>query len=145
MVQVLGALQNIEIDVTGGTNYDDLVCLSTSSINGTADSSSTQTNCGVLTSVGFPQMTLNFDAICKTDPTSNAEISYNALLNAFNNKTLVNVRVQNPTVSGSSTGAAYYHQFKGYVTSLTWNQSTTEFISFSGSIVSSGSIDIDPA
>ena len=62
MVQVLGALQNVEIDVTGGTSFDDLVCLSTSSINGTADSSSTQTNCGVLTSVGFPQMTLNFDA-----------------------------------------------------------------------------------
>ena len=142
MVQVLGALQNVEIDVTGGTSFDDLVCLSTSSINGTADSSSTQTNCGVLTSVGFPQMTLNFDAICKTDPTAGSEISYNALLQAFNAKTLVNVRVQNPTVTGSSTGAAYYHQFKGYITSLTWTQSTTEFISFSGTIVSSGEIDV---
>jgi len=142
MVQVLGALQNVEIDVTGGTSFDDLVCLSTSSINGTADSSSTQTNCGVLTSVGFPQMTLNFDAICKTDPTAGSEISYNSLLQAFNAKTLVNVRVQNPVVTGSSLGEAYYHQFKGYVTSLTWNQSTTEFISFSGSIVSSGVIDV---
>jgi|GEM_PF-5243664 len=142
MVQVLGAAQAIEIDVTGGSNFDDLVCLSSSSINGTADSSSTQTNCGVLTSVGFPQMTLNFDAICKTDPTAGSEISYNSLLQAFNLKTLVNVRVQNPVVTGSSVGAAYYHQFYGYITSLTWTQSTTEFISFSGTIVSSGGIDV---
>jgi hypothetical protein len=142
MVQVLGALQNVEIDVTGGTSFKDLVCLSTSSINGTADSSSTQTNCGVLTSVGFPQMTLNFDAICKTDPDAGTEISYNSLLQAFNNKTLVNVLVQNPVVTGSSAGAAYYHQFLGYITSLTWTQSTTEFISFSGTIVSSGEIDV---
>ena len=111
-------------------------------MNGAADSASPQANCGVLASVGFPQMTLNFDAICKTDPTAGSEISYNALLQAFNAKTLVNVRVQNPTVTGSSTGAAYYHQFKGYITSLTWTQSTTEFISFSGTIVSSGEIDV---
>lgn len=142
MVQVLGAAQSIEIDVTGGSNFDSLVCLSSSSINGTADSSSTQTNCGVLTSVGFPQMTLNFDAICKTDPTAGEEISYDDLLQAFNLKTLVNVRVQNPVVTGSSAGAAYYHQFYGYITSLTFTQSTTEFISFSGSIVSSGGIDV---
>lgn len=92
--------------------------------------------------VGFPQMTLNFDAICKTDPTAGSEISYNSLLQAFNNKTLVSVRVQNPVVSGSSAGAAYYHQFQGYITSLTFNQATTEFISFSGTIQSTGSIDV---
>ena len=142
MVQVLGALQAIEIDVTGGTSYDDLVCLSTSSINSTVDSSTSQTNCGVLTAVGFPQMTLNFDAICKTDPTAGSEISYESLLGAFANKTLVSVRVQNPVVTGSSAGAAYYHQFQGYITSLTWNQSTTEFISFSGTIQSTGDIDV---
>ena len=142
MVQVLGALQAIEIDVTGGTNYDDLVCLSTSSINSTVDSSTSQTNCGVLTAVGFPQMTLNFDAICKTDP-SGDELSYESLLGAFANKNLVSVRVQNPIVTGSSAGAAYYHQFQGYITSLTWNQSTTEFISFSGTIQSTGDIEVE--
>jgi hypothetical protein len=142
MVQVLGSLQNVEIDVTGGTSYDDLVCLRTSSINSTVDATTDQTNCGVLTAVGFPQMTLNFDAICKTDPTAGSEVSYNSLLQAFNAKTLVNVRVQNPVVTGSSAGAAYYHQFKGYITSLTWNQATTEFINFSGTIQSTGEIDV---
>jgi len=141
MGQIQGSLQNIEIDVTGGSSYLNLVCLRTSSVNSTVDSTTDQTNCGVLTAVGFPQMSLDFDAICETAPTV-SQVSYSSLLTAFANKTLVSVRVQNPVVSGSSAGAAYYHQFYGYITSLTLNQSTTEFINFSGTIASTGTIDV---
>ena len=141
MGQVQGSLQNIEIDVAGGSSYKDLVCLRTSSVNSTVDSTTDQTNCGVLTAVGFPQMSLDFDAICEVSPTG-SQVSYSSLLSAFANKTLVTVRVQNPVVIGASTGAAYYHQFAGYITSLTLNQSTTEFINFSGTIASTGTIDV---
>lgn len=141
MGQVQGSLQNIEIDVAGGSSYKNLVCLRTSSVNSTVDSTTDQTNCGVLTAVGFPQMSLDFDAICEVSPTI-TQVSYSSLLSAFANKTLVTVRVQNPVVTGSSEGAAYYHQFAGYITSLTLNQSTTEFINFSGTIASTGTIDV---
>jgi hypothetical protein len=141
MAQVLGSLQNIEIDVTGGTSYKNLVCLRTSSVNTTMDATTEQTNCGVLTSPSEPQMSLDFDAICETSPTV-AQVSYDDLLVAMVNKTIVAVRVQNPVVSGSSLGAAYYHQFGGYITDLTLNQSTTEFINFSGTIQSSGILDV---
>lgn len=141
MAQVQGSLQNIEIDAAGGSSYKNLVCLRTSSVNSTVDSTTDDTNCGVLTSVGSPQMSLDFDAICETAP-SVAQISYSTLLSAFANKTLVSVRVQNPVVTGSSAGAAYYHQFYGYITSLTLNQATAEFINFSGTIASTGTIDV---
>lgn len=141
MGQVQGSLQNIEIDVAGGSSYKNLVCLRTSSVNTTVDSTTEQTNCGVLTSVAEPQMTVDFDAICEVAP-SVSQVSYEDLLAAAVNKTLVSVRVQNPTVTGASTGAAYYHQFSGYITDLTLNQSTTEFINFSGSISSTGTLDI---
>jgi len=141
MAQVQGSLQNIEIDVTGGSSYLNLVCLRTSSVNSTVDSTTDQTNCGVLTAVGEPQMSLDFDAICETAP-SVSQVSYSSLLTAWANKTKVSVRVQNPVVTGSSAGAAYYHQFYGYITSLTMNQSTTEFINFSGTIASTGTIDV---
>lgn len=140
-VQVLGSLQNIEIDVTGGTSYKNLVCLRTSSVNTTMDATTEQTNCGVLTSPSEPQMSLDFDAICETSPTI-SQVSYEDLLSAMVNKTLVAVRVQNPVVSGSSAGAAYYHQFSGYITDLTLNQSTTEFINFTGTIQSTGTLDV---
>ena len=143
MAQVLGSLQNIEIDVLGGTSYKNLVCLRTSSVNTTMDATTEQTNCGVLTSPSEPQMSLDFDAICETSPTI-TQVSYEDLLTSMVNKTVVAVRVQNPVVSGSSAGAAYYHQFGGYITDLTLNQSTTEFINFSGTIQSSGALDVTP-
>jgi hypothetical protein len=140
MAQILGSTQNVEIDVTGGSSFKNLVCLRTSSVNTTMDATVEQTNCGVLTSPSEPQMSLDFDAICETAP-SVSQISYEELLNAMVAKTLVNVRVQSPVFSGSSYGAVYYHQFLGYITDLTMNQSTTEFINFSGTIQSSGTLD----
>jgi hypothetical protein len=141
MPQILGSLQNIEIDVAGGTSYKNLVCLRTGSVNTTMDATTEQTNCGVLTSPSEPQMTVDFDAICEAAPTI-AQVSYEDLLGAMVNKTIVNVRVQNPTITGSSVGTVYYHQFSGYITDLTLNQSTTEFVNFSGTIQSSGVLDV---
>jgi hypothetical protein len=143
MAQILGSTQNVEIDVTGGSSFKNLVCLRTSSVNTTMDATIEQTNCGVLTSPSEPQMTVDFDAICETAPTV-SQISYEELLNAMVSKTLVNVRIQSPVFSGSSYGAVYYHQFLGYITDLTMNQSTTEFINFSGTIQSTGALDVLP-
>ena len=143
MGQIQGSLQNIEIDVAGGSSFKNLVCLRTSSVNTTVDSTTEQTNCGPLTSVADATMGVDFDAVCEVSP-SVSQISYEDLLAAMVGKTLVNVRVQNPVVSGSSVGAAYYHQFLGYVTSLTLNQSTTEFINFSGTVTSTGLVDVTP-
>jgi len=141
MPQILGSLQNIEIDVAGGSSYKNLVCLRTGSVNTTMDATTEQTNCGVLTSPSEPQMTVDFDAICEAAPTI-AQVSYEDLLTAMVNKTLVAVRVQNPTITGSSVGTVYYHSFSGYITDLTLNQSTTEFVNFSGTIQSTGTLDI---
>ena len=143
MGQILGSLQNIEIDVAGGSSYKNLVCLRTASVNTTVDSTTEQTNCGPLTSVADATMGVDFDAVCEVSP-SVSQISYEDLLAAMVAKTAVAVRVQNPVVSGSSVGAAYYHQFLGYVTSLTLNQSTTEFINFSGTVTSTGIVDVTP-
>ena len=144
MAQILGSTQNVEIDVAGGSSYKNLVCLRTSSVNTTMDATTEQTNCGVLTSPSEPQMSLDFDAICETAP-SVSQVSYEDLLTAMVSKTLITVRVQCPVFSGSSYGAVYYHQFSGYITDLTMNQSTTEFINFSGTVQSTGALDVDPA
>ncbi len=141
--QILGSLQNVEIDVAGGSTYKNLVCLRTSSVNTTVDSTTEQTNCGPMTSVADATMSIDFDAVCEVAPTI-TQISYEDLLAAMVGKTLIAVRVQNPVVSGSSAGATYYHQFLGYITSLTLNQSSTEFINFSGTVTSTGTVDVTP-
>lgn len=141
MAKILGSQQTVDIDITGGTTYASLICLRTSSVNITMDATTEQTNCGSFTSPSEPSASVDFDAICETTQTA-SQISYDDLLTAMVNKTQINVRVQNPVVSGSSAGAAYYHQFLGYVTDLTLNQATSEFVNFSGTISSSGTIDI---
>jgi hypothetical protein len=141
MAKIQGSTQSVDISLDNGSTWESLICLRTSSVNGTVDSTVEQTNCGTFTSIGKPNMTVDFDAICETAPTSE-QVSYSALLTAFNAGTQIVVRVQNPVVTGSSAGASYYHKFDGYITSLTLNQSTTEFINFSGTISSNGEIDI---
>jgi len=145
MAQILGTNQKVEIDVTGaGTVWQSLVCLRNSSVDTTNDVTSEQTNCGVLTAVGEPSMALNFDAICETVVTAgnNGTVSYKALLDAVTNKTLIRVRLSSPVQTGSSMGLFYHHEFSGYITSLTMNQASGEFINFSGTVQSTGLLDI---
>ena len=146
MAQILGTNQKVEIDVTGaGTTWQSLVCLRNSSVDTTNDVTQEQTNCGVLSAVGEPSMALNFDAICETvvvSTGSNRTVSYKALLDAITNKTLIKVRVQSPVSPGSSAGLFYHHEFSAYLTSLTMNQATAEFINFSGTAQSTGALDI---
>ena len=141
MGQIQGSLQNIEIDVAGGSSFKNLVCLASSSVNTSADTSSDNTNCGILTSMSDASMTIDFDAVCEVAPTV-SQVSYGSLLTAMVNKTLISVRVQNPVVTGASIGAAYYHQFSAYINSLTLTQANAEFIKFSGSFTSNGTLDI---
>lgn len=141
MGQIQGSLQNIEIDVAGGSSFKNLVCLASSSVNTNADTSTDNTNCGILTSIGESSMTVDFDAVCEVAPTV-AQVSYKDLLTAMVNKTLVAVRIQSPVVPGSSIGVAYYHQFSAYINSLTLTQANAELIKFSGSFTSTGTLDI---
>ena len=70
MAKIQGSTQSVDISVDNGTSWKSLICLRTSSVNGTVDSTVEQTNCGTFTSIGKPNMTIDFDAICETAPTS---------------------------------------------------------------------------
>lgn len=144
MAQIQSNLQTIEIDVLGGTAYKSLVCVSTGSLEGSADSTTEDTDCGSFTSVGSVTYTINADAICETSPTV-SQVTYQDLLPKFNSKSLVSVRWQNPVFSTTSAGTVYYHQFNAYITSLTMNKpSASGYVSFSVTLESSGSIDVTP-
>ena len=145
MGQIQGSVQNIEIDTAGGTSYKTLVCLRTSSVNTTLSVTEDETNCGKLTSVGDPGFSFSFDAVCEVSP-SVSQVSYKDLLTASVNKTKITVRFQNPTVTGASVGTVYYHQCEAYVTDLTLNQDAAggAYVNFSGTIQSTGTLDITP-
>jgi hypothetical protein len=143
MGQIQGSLQNIEIDFAPTSTYKALVCLRTSSVNTTVAVTEDETNCGKLTSVGEPGFSFSFDAVCEVAPTV-AQASYKDCLTAMVNKTKVKVRFQNPIVTGSSLGAAYYHESEAFFTDLTLNQDAAggAYVNFSGTIQSTGTLDI---
>lgn len=143
MGQILGSNQLVMIDTTGvGTSYLSLVCLSNSTTNVNVDVATEQTNCGVLSSVGEPSITVDFDAVCEATPTGGTQVSYSSLLSASVNKTKIKCKVSSPVVTGSSAGAAYYHEFDAYVSSLTLTSTAGEYVKFSGTVTSTGTIDI---
>jgi len=140
---ISGAVQNIEIDPAGGSSYKTLVCLRTSSVNTTVTVTEDETNCGKLTSVGEPGFSFSFDAVCEVAPSA-SQITYEDCLSLIVNKTKFTVRFQNPTVTGASVGTLYYHQCEAYMTDLTLNQDAAggAYINFSGTIQSTGTLDI---
>lgn len=144
MAQILSSNQPIEIDVAGGSSYKTLVCVQSGTVDGSADVTTEETDCGSLTSVGNPAYTITAEALCETAP-SVSQVSYKDLLTAFNTKAVVSVRVQNPTVIGSSLGTAYYHAFNARVTALSLNKSSSAaYISFSVTLQSDGIVDVTP-
>jgi hypothetical protein len=83
--------------------------------------------------------------VCEVAPTI-SQVSYKDLLTATVNKTKITVRFQNPTVTGASIGTVYYHQCEAYITDLTLNQDAAggAYVNFSGTIQSTGTLDITP-
>lgn len=145
MGQIQGSVQNIEIDFAPTSTYKTLVCLRTSSVNTTVAVTEDETNCGKLTSVGEPGFSFSFDAVCETAPGA-SQATYKDCLTATVNKTKVKVRFQNPTVTGASIGTVYYHECEAYITDLTLNQDAAggAYVNFSGTITSTGTLDITP-
>jgi hypothetical protein len=145
MGQIQGSIQNIEVDFAPTSTYKALVCLRTSSVNTTVAVTEDETNCGKLTSVGEPGFSFTFDAVCETSPTV-SQATYKDCLTAITAKTKVKVRFQNPVVTGSSLGAVYYHEAEAFFTDLTLNQDAAggAYVSFSGTIQSTGTLDVTP-
>lgn len=142
MAQIKSSEQLIEIDVDNGTSYKTLVCVSTGTLDGAAEVTSEETDCGIFTSTGSVTYTVTADAICETAP-SVTQVTYQDLLPKFINKSLIAVRIQNPAIGLTTAGSVYYHSFSGYITALTLNKpSSAAYVSFSITLQSDGAIDI---
>ena len=142
MAQFAGSLQDLEISFDAGVTYLTLVCTRTVSVSVSSEIPKEVTNCGPITTIGDAEFSFEFDAICEVSP-SVAQCTYGYLLEAKVNKTLLVVKLASPLATGSSIGAAYYHQADAYVTDLTLNGGAGEnFVSFSGTIESTGNVDI---
>jgi hypothetical protein len=139
---LLGSQVPLEIDFTGaGTTYKTLVCLESFECDLSTKVDQQETDCGVISAVGTPVMTINFDCVMELEPIT-GQASFAECDAALIAKTKVAVRVQNPVSGAVALGAKLYRQASAYFTNVKVSKSTDKTINFSGQLVSTGTIDI---
>jgi len=128
--------QLVEVSLDGGTTFKALVCLDgfdTSFENAVTE---TETQCGVVTGIGDTKAATNFTGTCNTTPETD-ELSFKAMLAAQVAKTAAIVKV-----SHGSSGADWYYSFSAYITNMTHAGTAGDVMKFTGTITSTGLIDL---
>jgi hypothetical protein len=144
MAQITASNQPIELDLAGGTSFKTLVCLTTATWETTNEVTEEETDCGTLTSVGPMKVSVSGDGLCETAPTV-SQISYGAMLAAQKAGNNVTLRIQNPTVIGSSLGTSYFITCPVKITNMSAAKpSPSGYVTWSFTIQSDGNVDVTP-
>jgi hypothetical protein len=137
MAQLQGKDVNIYIRENGSTGaFKRLVCTSSTGEEFSPNQVTVVTNCGPLTMINDTPVSFPLDGIVKVDPDSD-EVSYNELKSYIINGTLVDVEYKSDDNSVYTTCSAY-------LTALSLSSPSEGFATFTGSITSTGTIDITP-
>ena len=139
--EMLGKVTLLEVDTANGTSYKTLVCLEDFELQLQAPVETTDTQCGQFNTVGTPGVTISFNGVANAEPTV-SELSYEDVAGCVNSATKCSFRVQNAATGSVSAGAAFYHSFSGYFSSVSLPVSANGVVRFSGEIVSTGTIDL---
>lgn len=119
---------------TDGVTYKQVVCKKTCGYTGTTNVAKEETDCGVLKAPGAIDENFNFEFVLNTTPNGATEWGSDSVMNFFQAKTLLYVKV---TV-GSVT---YYRQGQGYITNYTETANQNGMITATGTFELSGTLD----
>jgi len=142
MTELQGKLLALEVDFTGaGTTYDTMVCLQNFDSPMEASVEKIDTDCGQVTSVGVPGVTVSATCINDLAPGSN-QASFKKCDAALAAGTKVKVRLQNPVVGAVTLGSQVYRVFDAYFSEVTIQKDTNAPMSFTFTLNSTGTIDV---
>lgn len=119
---------------TDGVTYKNVVCKKTWGYTGSAEITKEPTDCGVLKAPGAIDESFNFELILNITPNGATEWGSDAIMNFFQAKTLLYVKV---TV-GSVT---YYRQGQGYIANYTETAAQAGMIAATGTFELYGTLD----
>lgn len=144
MATLLGTLVPLEVDFTGvGSTYKTLVCMQNFDAEVSSAIDTQETDCGQINTPGTPGSSVNFTAVCELTP-GVSQATYKDCLAAQVANTLVKLRIQNPASGSVALGAAFYLQYDAYFSNVTLQKQTGAVITFTGTINSTGAIDVTP-
>lgn len=123
---------------TDDITYKNVVCKKAWNFNGTTPTTTEQTDCGALVSVGSNEWTFDFEMILNTTPNGSTEMSAEDILGIWNAQTYSYVKVLYPDPGGAN----FYIQGAGYITSFKLTNQVGNVMSFSGTFSGNGAVDI---
>jgi hypothetical protein len=144
MSEQAGRLVPLLLSFDGGATYQTLVCLQQfdESLDATIDEQ--ESDCGKISAPGAVGATVNFTAICKTDPEA-TEVTLQQCKEAIVDGTLIKVKIQNPAAGSVSLGEAIHSIYDAYLSNVTTTKQTSSAITFTGTLNSTGDIDVTVA
>lgn len=137
VTQVPAANTSYEISDDNGLNWFILVCLQTRTTNFEASTTEESTiNCGVLVDQGDSKASTDFDAVSNVTPGA-GEVSFKKALDWHINSTPLKVR----SIQGVS-GTDWFYAFDAKISAISEAVEANGMHKFSGTILSTGLIDI---
>lgn len=122
---------------TDDITYKNVVCKKAWNFNGTTPTNIEQTDCGPLVALGSSQFTFDFQMVLNTAVAGATEMGLNTVLDLWNNQTYCYAKVKYPT----GTGANFYVQGGGYITSFKIADQVGNLITFDGTFSGNGAVD----
>lgn len=136
---VQGSSVPFAISTDSGTTYRTLVCNKAWGFTGDTTVNEDESDCGRHVGLGTTKAEFSIEGLYNTTPAS-TEISGEELLSLWANKTAFLIKVQYPT--SGTPGGDLYLQGSAYLTNYQVNKATNSLISFTGTILIDGNIDI---
>lgn len=136
---VQGSTVPFSISTDSGSTYRTLVCNKAWGFTGDTTVNEDESDCGRHVGIGTAKASFSIEGLYNTTPTS-TEISGEELLSLWANKTSFAIKVQYPT--SGTPGGDLYIQGSAYLTNYQVNKATNSLISFTGTILIDGNVDI---
>jgi hypothetical protein len=141
MSEVAGKLVPLKVSFNGGSTFKTLVCLQQFDESIDVPIDTQETDCGQIAVPGTPGATVNFQAICETEP-SGTQASLNDCKSAAVNGTKVIIKIASPAAGSLTEGQAFFSSYEAYFSNVTMTKQTSQAIQFSGTLSSNGPLDI---
>lgn len=142
MSEIAGKLVPLQVDFTGaGTTYKTLVCLQQFDESIEVPVDTQETDCGQKSAPGTPGATVNFTAVCETEP-SGSQATLQDCKEAAVNGTKCKVKIESPASGSLSAGDAFYSTYDVYFSNITTQKQTSQAIIFTGTMKSTGTLTV---
>lgn len=127
------------ISTDAGTTYRTLVCNKAWGFTGDTTVNEDESDCGRHVGLGTTKASFSIEGLYNTTPAS-GEISGEELLGLWANKTSFLIKAQYPT--SGTPGTDLYLQGSAYLTNYQVTKATNSLISFTGTILIDGNVDV---